>query len=169
MTLLGKCNFSSKHLARTNCRTNILERFDDPSKILRHSRWSPDLSLIKKKLSFLFTSVVVASGYAVRALHGCHLNLGSHPFPRLDLLLVPRCFRGLGLASPCLIFLSQSLLASKSKLYWVIMQYMDTIKWVYEFCLLVLFFLCLFILLVFVCLSFVSVSVYVCVLVFVFC
>lgn len=63
-----------------------------------------------KSLILRFTTEI--SGYAVRALHGCHLNLGSHPFPRLDLLLVPKCFRGLGLASPCLIFLSQSLLAN---------------------------------------------------------
>lgn len=33
---------------------------------------------------------------------------GSHPFDRLDLLVLPACFSGLGFASPSLTFLSQS-------------------------------------------------------------
>lgn len=35
--------------------------------------------------------------------------LGSHPFDRLDILILPRCYSALGLASPNLMFLSQSL------------------------------------------------------------
>eukprot|EP00058_Branchiostoma_floridae_P009190 XP_002594678.1 hypothetical protein BRAFLDRAFT_104849 [Branchiostoma floridae] len=37
--------------------------------------------------------------------------LGPHPLPRLDVLIVPRCFASLGLASPHLMLVSQSLLA----------------------------------------------------------
>ncbi|KAI8513685.1 metalloaminopeptidase [Branchiostoma belcheri] len=37
--------------------------------------------------------------------------LGPHPLPRLDVLVVPRCFASLGLASPHLMLVSQSLLA----------------------------------------------------------
>ncbi|XP_077981271.1 aminopeptidase O-like [Glandiceps talaboti] len=37
--------------------------------------------------------------------------LGPHPFSRLDLLIVPKCFSSLGMASPSIIFLSQSLLS----------------------------------------------------------
>ncbi|CAH1242082.1 RNPEP [Branchiostoma lanceolatum] len=37
--------------------------------------------------------------------------LGPHPLPRLDVLMVPRCFASLGLASPHLMMVSQSLLA----------------------------------------------------------
>ncbi|XP_035657984.1 aminopeptidase O-like [Branchiostoma floridae] len=37
--------------------------------------------------------------------------LGPHPLPRLDVLMVPRCFASLGLASPHLMLVSQSLLA----------------------------------------------------------
>ncbi|XP_022102792.1 aminopeptidase O-like [Acanthaster planci] len=36
--------------------------------------------------------------------------LGAHPFRRLDVLVLPKCFASLGLASPSLIFVSQTLL-----------------------------------------------------------
>ncbi len=35
--------------------------------------------------------------------------LGQHPFQKLDIVIVPRCYSGLGLASPSLMFVSQSL------------------------------------------------------------
>ncbi len=47
--------------------------------------------------------------YLRACLEAAYAYLGPHPFPRLDLIIVPRCFAGLGLASPCLVFLSQSL------------------------------------------------------------
>ncbi|KAK6188693.1 hypothetical protein SNE40_004821 [Patella caerulea] len=37
--------------------------------------------------------------------------LGPHPFQRLDILIVPECFDSLGMASPSLLFLSQSVLS----------------------------------------------------------
>ncbi|KAK3090011.1 hypothetical protein FSP39_008484 [Pinctada imbricata] len=37
--------------------------------------------------------------------------LGSHPFQRQDVLVVPRCFDSLGMASPSVLYLSQSVLA----------------------------------------------------------
>ncbi|XP_041359506.1 aminopeptidase O-like [Gigantopelta aegis] len=37
--------------------------------------------------------------------------LGYHPFQRLDILIVPPCFDSLGMMSPSLLFLAQSLLA----------------------------------------------------------
>ncbi|XP_039766692.1 aminopeptidase O [Ornithorhynchus anatinus] len=44
-------------------------------------------------------------------LAAARATLGPHPFRRLDLLLVPANFTGLGMASPHLIFLSQSVLS----------------------------------------------------------
>ncbi|KAK3092897.1 hypothetical protein FSP39_008566 [Pinctada imbricata] len=37
--------------------------------------------------------------------------LGPHPFQRQDVLVVPRCFDSLGMASPSVLYLSQSVLA----------------------------------------------------------
>ena len=47
--------------------------------------------------------------YIPACLKASYELLGSHPFSKLDLLFLPRCFSGLGLASPSLVFLSQSL------------------------------------------------------------
>uniref|UniRef100_A0A672ZPD6 Aminopeptidase O (putative) n=1 Tax=Sphaeramia orbicularis TaxID=375764 RepID=A0A672ZPD6_9TELE len=43
-------------------------------------------------------------------LAAAHTVLGVHPFPRLDVLIVPAGFSSLGMASPHIIFLSQSAL-----------------------------------------------------------
>ncbi|XP_036760259.2 aminopeptidase O isoform X3 [Manis pentadactyla] len=43
-------------------------------------------------------------------LSAAHSVLGTHPFSRLDLLIVPANFPSLGMASPHIIFLSQSVL-----------------------------------------------------------
>ncbi|KAK3699893.1 hypothetical protein QZH41_016548 [Actinostola sp. cb2023] len=53
-----------------------------------------------------------SSRYLVEA---CKL-LGPYPFDRLDLLILPRCFACMGLKSPNLAFLSQSILSSDSSL-----------------------------------------------------
>uniref|UniRef100_A0A667XG04 Aminopeptidase O (putative) n=1 Tax=Myripristis murdjan TaxID=586833 RepID=A0A667XG04_9TELE len=45
-----------------------------------------------------------------RCLAAAHAILGVHPFPRLDILIVPAGFSSLGMASPHIIFLSQSVL-----------------------------------------------------------
>ena len=47
--------------------------------------------------------------YLPACLQAAYELLGSHPFSKLDLLFLPRCYSGLGLASPSLVFLSQSL------------------------------------------------------------
>ncbi|XP_028314476.1 aminopeptidase O isoform X2 [Gouania willdenowi] len=47
-----------------------------------------------------------------RCLAAAHDVLGVHPFPRLDVLIVPSGFSSLGMASPHIIFLSQSVLSS---------------------------------------------------------
>ncbi|XP_076859735.1 aminopeptidase O isoform X1 [Brachyhypopomus gauderio] len=49
-------------------------------------------------------------------LTAAHAVLGVHPFSRLDVLLVPPGFSSLGMASPHIIFLSQSVLAGESGL-----------------------------------------------------
>ncbi|XP_041089443.1 aminopeptidase O isoform X3 [Polyodon spathula] len=51
-----------------------------------------------------------------RCLTAAHSVLGTHPFPRLDVLLVPAGFSSLGMASPHIMFLSQSVLAGKTHL-----------------------------------------------------
>ena len=47
--------------------------------------------------------------YIPACLQASYELLGSHPFSKVDMLFLPRCFSGLGLASPSLVFLSQSL------------------------------------------------------------
>jgi hypothetical protein len=44
------------------------------------------------------------------------LPVGEYPLPKLDVLVVPRSFSGLGLASPNLTFISPSLLAGDPSL-----------------------------------------------------
>ncbi|KAJ8262869.1 hypothetical protein COCON_G00153260 [Conger conger] len=49
-------------------------------------------------------------------LTAAHSHLGVHPFPRLDVLIVPPGFSSLGMASPHTVFLSQSVLSGDSEL-----------------------------------------------------
>ncbi|XP_072815272.1 aminopeptidase O isoform X3 [Vicugna pacos] len=49
-------------------------------------------------------------------LAAAHSILGTHPFSRLDVLIVPANFPSLGMASPHIIFLSQSTLPGRSHL-----------------------------------------------------
>ncbi|XP_041854940.1 aminopeptidase O isoform X2 [Melanotaenia boesemani] len=49
-----------------------------------------------------------------QCLAAAHAVLGVHPFPRLDVLIVPAGFSSLGMASPHIIFLSQSVLYGES-------------------------------------------------------
>ena len=51
--------------------------------------------------------------YIPACLEASYELLGSHPFSKLDLLFLPKCFSGLGLASPSLVFLSQSLFVNE--------------------------------------------------------
>ncbi|KAL5006133.1 hypothetical protein ScPMuIL_017291 [Solemya velum] len=54
--------------------------------------------------------------YLPRCLSAAFDLLGPHPFSRLDVLLVPSSFDSLGMASPSLVFLSQSVLTGDSSL-----------------------------------------------------
>ncbi|KAG7481214.1 hypothetical protein MATL_G00064230 [Megalops atlanticus] len=49
-------------------------------------------------------------------LAAAHAILGVHPFPRLDVLIVPPGFSSLGMASPHIMFLSQSVLSGERHL-----------------------------------------------------
>eukprot|EP00079_Xenopus_tropicalis_P031154 XP_017944925.1 PREDICTED: aminopeptidase O isoform X3 [Xenopus tropicalis] len=49
-------------------------------------------------------------------LEAAHAVLGTHPFPRLDILVVPSNFSSLGMASPHIIYLSQSVLYGSNHL-----------------------------------------------------
>ncbi|KAI1900069.1 hypothetical protein AGOR_G00046240 [Albula goreensis] len=49
-------------------------------------------------------------------LAAAHTTLGVHPFPRLDVLIVPPGFSSLGMASPHMVFLSQSVLSGDQSL-----------------------------------------------------
>ncbi|KAI7797375.1 aminopeptidase O [Triplophysa rosa] len=49
-------------------------------------------------------------------LTAAHLILGVHPFSRLDVLIVPSGFSSLGMASPHIVFLSQSVLTGERNL-----------------------------------------------------
>ncbi|XP_074251727.1 aminopeptidase O isoform X10 [Saimiri boliviensis] len=49
-------------------------------------------------------------------LSAAHSVLGTHPFSRLDVLIVPASFPSLGMASPHIMFLSQSILTGGSHL-----------------------------------------------------
>ncbi|XP_050185403.1 aminopeptidase O isoform X1 [Myiozetetes cayanensis] len=51
-----------------------------------------------------------------QCLSAAHTTLGTHPFSRLDVLIVPSNFSSLGMASPHIIFLSQSVLSGGSHL-----------------------------------------------------
>ncbi|XP_076587540.1 aminopeptidase O [Chaetodon auriga] len=53
-----------------------------------------------------------------RCLAAAHSVLGVHPFPRLDVLIVPAGFSSLGMASPHIIFLSQTVLGAGSPGSW---------------------------------------------------
>ncbi|XP_071658619.1 aminopeptidase O isoform X3 [Patagioenas fasciata] len=51
-----------------------------------------------------------------QCLSAAYTTLGTHPFSRLDVLIVPSNFSSLGMASPHIIFLSQSILPGGSHL-----------------------------------------------------
>ena len=48
--------------------------------------------------------------YIPLCLESAYELLGPHPFSKLDIVIVPRCYSGLGLASPSLMFISQSVI-----------------------------------------------------------
>ncbi|XP_044129453.1 aminopeptidase O [Bufo gargarizans] len=51
-----------------------------------------------------------------QCLEAAYSVLGTHPFSRLDILIVPSNFSSLGMASPHIIYLSQSILSGRNQL-----------------------------------------------------
>ncbi|XP_002739704.2 aminopeptidase O-like [Saccoglossus kowalevskii] len=87
-----------EHSDKWPCRVN---RYDQP--IIPCRIFAPK-SLIQKTVNEF-------GPWLPKYLQASFDLLGPHPFCRLDLLLVPRCFASMGLASPSIIFLSESLLS----------------------------------------------------------
>uniref|UniRef100_A0A3Q3ARG8 Aminopeptidase O (putative) n=1 Tax=Kryptolebias marmoratus TaxID=37003 RepID=A0A3Q3ARG8_KRYMA len=71
--------------------------------VIPHRVFSPVCLLQKAQVEFFLKLLP-------RCLAAARDVLGVHPFPRLDVLIVPAGFSSLGMASPHIIFLSQSVL-----------------------------------------------------------
>ncbi|XP_069034312.1 aminopeptidase O [Embiotoca jacksoni] len=86
------------------CR--FTERVAWSQRVIPHRVFSPVCLLQEAQMAVLkLLPRCLAAAYAV---------LGVHPFPRLDVLIVPAGFSSLGMASPHIIFLSQSVLYAGS-------------------------------------------------------
>ncbi|XP_062985483.1 aminopeptidase O [Elgaria multicarinata webbii] len=87
-------------------------RFQDPAAasqvVIPHRAFAP-LSLMKSSEEILLQLIP-------QCLSAAYNLLGTHPFSRLDVLIVPSNFSSLGMASPHIIFLSQSTLSGGSHL-----------------------------------------------------
>uniref|UniRef100_A0A3B4ZCA2 Aminopeptidase O (putative) n=1 Tax=Stegastes partitus TaxID=144197 RepID=A0A3B4ZCA2_9TELE len=86
------------------CR--FTERSAWSQRVIPHRVFSPVCLLRKAQMGVL--------KLLPRCLAAAHAVLGVHPFPRLDVLIVPAGFSSLGMASPHIIFLSQSVLCAGS-------------------------------------------------------
>ncbi|XP_034548526.1 aminopeptidase O isoform X2 [Notolabrus celidotus] len=73
--------------------------------VIPHRVFGPVCLLHNAQMVLKLLPQCLAAAYAV---------LGVHPFPRLDVLIVPAGFSSLGMASPHIIFLSQSVLGTGS-------------------------------------------------------
>ncbi|XP_037115657.1 aminopeptidase O isoform X2 [Syngnathus acus] len=82
------------------CR--LIERAFKSQHVIPHRVFAPT-GLLHKAQSRILTLLP-------RCLAAAQAVLGVHPFPRLDVLIVPAGFSSLGMASPHIIFLSQSVL-----------------------------------------------------------
>ncbi|XP_024130867.1 aminopeptidase O isoform X2 [Oryzias melastigma] len=86
------------------CRFTELSAWSQ--RVIPHRVFSPVCLLQKAQMSILkLLPCCLAAAHAV---------LGVHPFPRLDVLIVPAGFSSLGMASPHIVFLSQSVLDAGS-------------------------------------------------------
>ncbi|XP_065806142.1 aminopeptidase O isoform X2 [Labrus bergylta] len=74
-------------------------------RLLPHRVFGPECLMHNAQMVLNLLPQCLAAAYAV---------LGVHPFPRLDVLIVPAGFSSLGMASPHIIFLSQSVLGTGS-------------------------------------------------------
>ncbi|XP_027889691.1 aminopeptidase O isoform X1 [Xiphophorus couchianus] len=85
------------------CR--FAERSAWSQRVVPHRVFSPACLLQKAQMGIL--------KLLPQCLAAAHAVLGVHPFPRLDVLIVPAGFSSLGMASPHIIFLSQSVLCKE--------------------------------------------------------
>ncbi|KAM4746657.1 aminopeptidase O isoform 2-T4 [Anableps anableps] len=85
------------------CR--FTERSAWSQRVVPHRVFSPACLLQKAQMGVL--------KLLPQCLAAAHAVLGVHPFPRLDVLIVPAGFSSLGMASPHIIFLSQSVLCKE--------------------------------------------------------
>ncbi|XP_067468706.1 aminopeptidase O [Thunnus thynnus] len=86
------------------CR--FTERSAGSQRVIPHRVFAPVSLLQKAQIGVL--------PLLPRCLAAANSVLGVHPFPRLDVLIVPAGFSSLGMASPHIIFLSQSVLCAGS-------------------------------------------------------
>uniref|UniRef100_A0A8C2ZU30 Aminopeptidase O (putative) n=1 Tax=Cyclopterus lumpus TaxID=8103 RepID=A0A8C2ZU30_CYCLU len=86
------------------CR--FTEQSTRSQRVIPHRVFGPDCLLQKAQMGVL--------KLLPRCLAAAHAVLGVHPFPRLDVLIVPAGFSSLGMASPHVMFLSQSVLCAGS-------------------------------------------------------
>uniref|UniRef100_H3DJQ5 Peptidase M1 membrane alanine aminopeptidase domain-containing protein n=1 Tax=Tetraodon nigroviridis TaxID=99883 RepID=H3DJQ5_TETNG len=85
----------------------------------RFTQWSARSQRVIPHRVFAPVSLLEKAQVAIlkllpRCLAAAYTVLGVHPFPRLDVLIVPAGFSSLGMASPHIIFLSQSVLNAGS-------------------------------------------------------
>ncbi|XP_056890120.1 aminopeptidase O isoform X2 [Takifugu flavidus] len=84
----------------------------------RFTQWSARSQRAIPHRVFGPVSLLQKAQAVLKLLPGClaaaYTVLGVHPFPRLDVLIVPAGFSSLGMASPHIIFLSQSVLNAGS-------------------------------------------------------
>ncbi|KAM4579208.1 aminopeptidase O isoform 2-T2 [Fundulus diaphanus] len=88
---------------------------DYPCRFAERSAWSQRVvpHRVFSPVCLLQKAQMGALKLLPQCLAAAHAVLGVHPFPRLDVLIVPAGFSSLGMASPHLIFLSQSVLCKE--------------------------------------------------------
>ncbi|XP_056380647.1 aminopeptidase O isoform X2 [Hyla sarda] len=88
------------------CRYRSLEAHSQSC--IPHRVFAPDVHIKQcKEMVIPVLSQCLEAAYSV---------LGTHPFSRLDLLIVPSNFSSLGMASPHIIYLSESVLSGRNQL-----------------------------------------------------
>ncbi|XP_063311039.1 aminopeptidase O [Pelobates fuscus] len=113
MDICTPLNMDYNRLLMKQCRhMDYPCRFGSPQahsqSVIPHRIFAPHC-LLAKCLEILFPLLP-------RCLEAAHAVLGTHPFSRLDILIVPSNFSSLGMASPHIIYLSHSILTGRNDL-----------------------------------------------------
>ncbi|XP_072019031.1 aminopeptidase O-like [Amphiura filiformis] len=112
----------------TTCRRQIfpsaeLDRY--PKTDCDHEPWPcrinrTDQPVVPSRIyapaSILPMAVTEFAEYIPRYMSALFEMLGAHPFPRLDVVIMPKCFASIGLASPSIVFVSQTLITGDGSL-----------------------------------------------------